>query len=148
MGDLSPHFSRSELWCSHCLTLGPWSLPENVQRLEDLRARAALVRKYINACLGLPESPGEFPLPISSGYRCAMHPIEQAKIEKGGDPGEHVRVAIDSPQRGYNVLCLTIAGLQLGWMRIGWDQKGDSRIVHLDRGRGRGDSPWPWAWSY
>jgi zinc D-Ala-D-Ala carboxypeptidase len=53
MGDLSPHFSRSELWCHHChqLKLADTLVP----RLELLRARVGT------------------PLPILSGYRCPVH---------------------------------------------------------------------------
>ena len=54
MGDLSPHFSRSEFRCRHCRALaGP--ARELVQLLERIRALQGK------------------PLVVVSGYRCAVH---------------------------------------------------------------------------
>lgn len=126
MGDLSRNFSKAELACSHCGSLGPWSDPFKVQLLEDLR----------DAC--------GFSLPITSGYRCSEHPLEKVKSE----PGEHTRLAVDIGVSKGRALILTVLAYGCGWSGIGWKQHGDGRFVHLDRGEPRPTAPRPACWSY
>lgn len=56
----SAHFKASELRCRHCGKGGVKA--ELLEVLEDLRAKAG-------------------PIVINSGYRCASHPIEAAKLK-------------------------------------------------------------------
>lgn len=127
MGDLSVHFSRSELRCSCCEQLGPWDAAANVELLEVLRLAVG------------------FPLFITSGYRCPDHPIEVLKAE----PGEHSRIAVDVTVSGHRALMLTVRAYDRGWTGIGWQQHGAvGRYVHLDRGDPRPNAPRPSAWSY
>jgi uncharacterized protein YcbK (DUF882 family) len=58
----SKHFKAKELRCKHCGRGGVKA--ELLEVLEDLRAKAG-------------------PIVINSGYRCASHPIEAAKLKPG-----------------------------------------------------------------
>jgi len=82
------------------------------------------------------------PLIVSSGYRCSKHPIEAAKTT----PGAHTEAkAVDlAVSRGDALLLLEIA-LMHGVKRIGVNQKGSSRFIHLDWST---DLPSPTIWSY
>jgi len=83
-----------------------------------------------------------FPLHVTSGYRCAKHPAEASKTHTGA----HSRgLAVDirvSHDRAYKLLEVALAQ---GVPRIGIQQKGESRFIHLDI-----DSslPHPVIWSY
>ena len=94
------------------------------------------------------------PLTVSSGFRSISHPIEAAKIDRGGRPGTHnsglaadfqvagedaselVRLAPNDPRVTGNAI------LQQG--------HGDKRVLHLDVcPAGEGGSPRrPAIWSY
>lgn len=76
MGDLSPHFDRTEFRCRHCGLLPPKTRAWRHLATHLERLRAILGR----------------PVRIVSGYRCPQHPIERAKP---GGPGEHNRGAAD-----------------------------------------------------
>ena len=130
MGEqLSEHCWERELRCGHChaidglTNLGPWEQPVNVAELEVVRAAHGK------------------PLPISSGYRCSLHPIE---IAKSGGPGPHtMMMAVDWLVSGFDAALLTSALVRSGWKGIGWNQTGplSSRFVHSDRGPER-------SWTY
>ena len=94
MGDLSEHFSRSELVCHHCglLILDPALIPT----LEALRAAV-----------------GE-PLAINSGYRC---PVYNAQI--GGGPEHPAGQAADIAADDYLKAKIIDAASQLGIKRRG-----------------------------
>ncbi len=83
-----------------------------------------------------------FPLIISSGYRCAEHPIE-ARKEK---PGAHTTGrAVDLAVTGEQALIVLKAALNMGFQRVGVQQKGSGRFIHLDQALG---FPAPAIWSY
>jgi zinc D-Ala-D-Ala carboxypeptidase len=83
-----------------------------------------------------------FALPVSSGYRCENHPAEASK-EK---PGSHSRgVAVDfavSHDRAFKVIQVA---LDHGIRRIGVNQKGSGRFIHIDVDV---TLPAPAIWSY
>jgi len=131
---LSDHFSAAELRCSHCwadglVNLGPWRNAHNVAELEAVRAAFNQERARRN----LPPTG----LPVNSGHRCALHPIEAAK----DTPGQHNIMAVDFGVFGFDAPLLTVALVRCGWTGIGWQQKGSGRYVHADKGA-------PRAWSY
>ncbi len=73
---------------------------------------------------------------VSSGYRCAAHPIEARKIEAGGKPGSHYSGrAADISISGASALYLVkIAANNTQITGIGVNQKGPhrSRFIHID----------------
>ena len=70
------------------------------------------------------------PMVVTSGYRCPDHPIEAKKPE----PGAHATgYAVDIAVRGVDAIELTAIAYKHGCRRIGWNQKGSARFVHLDR---------------
>ena len=83
------------------------------------------------------------PLKISSGYRHPTHPIE---AKKGSSTGEHTTgLCCDVAIQGAEALRLLDIALQHGITRIGVQQKGAGRFIHL------GISPKhtnPTIWSY
>lgn len=83
-----------------------------------------------------------FPLPVSSGYRCVKHPIEAAKSKPGAHTtGKAVDLAVNRDQAHE---LLRVAFLH-GVPRVGVNQKGDGRFIHLDW---CDDRPGPTVWSY
>ena len=116
-----PNFSREEFRCKHT---GECEMhPVFMQRLQHLRT------KY-----------GK-PMVVTSGYRSRQHPIEAAKAT----PGEHTYGrAADIAVQGSDALLLLRLALEFGFTRIGVQQKGTGRFLHL------GDSPdFPVGlWSY
>ncbi len=81
------------------------------------------------------------PMVITSGYRAPEHPIEAKKRK----PGEHTTGrACDVAVRGADALRLVQLASNMGFTRIGVNQKGTKRFIHL------GDSPdfLPGIWSY
>lgn len=73
---------------------------------------------------------------VSSGYRCAAHPVEARKIEKGGKPGSHYSgKAVDILVAGEAALeLLRVALAHPNVKGIGVNQKGahSSRFIHID----------------
>jgi len=73
---------------------------------------------------------------VSSGYRCAAHPIEARKIERGGKPGSHYSgKAVDILVSGEAALeLLRVALAHPDVTGIGVNQKGphSSRFIHID----------------
>jgi uncharacterized protein YcbK (DUF882 family) len=83
-----------------------------------------------------------FPLPVTSGYRCPKHPVEASKERSGA----HSRgLAVDISVRGERAHRLVEEAMKQGIPRIGINQKGLNRFIHLDI-----DSslPSPAIWSY
>jgi len=81
------------------------------------------------------------PMIVSSGYRDPSHPVERNK----SSPGEHTTGhAADIAIAGADALRLVQIALGVGFNRIGVQQKGMGRYIHL------GDSPVfpPGIWSY
>jgi hypothetical protein len=70
-----------------------------------------------------------FSFPVNSAYRCENHPIEAAKAK----PGAHsTGLAIDiGVSRGQAFKVIELA-LSAGIKRIGVNQKGEGRFIHLD----------------
>jgi uncharacterized protein YcbK (DUF882 family) len=83
-----------------------------------------------------------YPMIVTSGYRCNNHPLEKVKIRPGAHTtGKAVDIAVsfDSAHR-----LLTIA-LAHGCPRVGVNQKGTRRFIHLDWAE---NYPSPTVWSY
>lgn len=119
---LFPNFKADEFNCSHC---GKNEMkPEFVSKLQALRTAYGK------------------PMRITSGFRCAQHPIEAKKIK----PGAHASgcacdIAVDG-QEGYQLLKLAF---QFGFTGIGVNQKTSGRFIHLDT---LAEPPRPNLWSY
>lgn len=116
------YFSEDELACSHC---GKYKFdPQFLAVLNSIRDRVG-------------------PMPVSSGYRCPAHPIE---ARKSNGPGEHsTGLAVDIAVSGWRAHRLLEVALEHGIPRIGVNQKGSSRFIHLGMNE---DYPNPTIWSY
>jgi uncharacterized protein YcbK (DUF882 family) len=94
------------------------------------------------------------PLTVSSGYRCVAHPVETAKIDKGGRPGTHNSgYAVDFQVGGKDAIELLRLALNDPRVTgIGIQQKGpwSKRFLHFDiLPAGEGGSPSrPHLWTY
>ena len=118
-----PNFSEDEFKCSHT---GLCAMDEEfLEVLQEIRT------KYGKSMV------------ISSGYRHETHPIEARKSKAG----EHTmgRCA-DIAVSGSDAVELIRIALECGITRIGVQQKGQGRFLHL--GIGARDLPNPWIWSY
>lgn len=117
-----PNFSKHEFACRHT---GRCEMhPDHMARLQALRLEFGR------------------PMPVSSGYRDPSHPIEAGKQR----PGEHTTGrATDIRVEGAEALALVFLAVKHGFTRVGVQQKGPGRFIHL------GDSPdfpSPAIWSY
>ena len=84
------------------------------------------------------------PMTISSGYRHPSHPVE---ARKGTTTGEHTQgTCCDVAVEGADAVRLLQIALKHGITRIGVQQKGSGRFLHLGIG-GRGLVN-PAIWSY
>lgn len=118
-----PSFSENEFRCKHTKLCA--MRPEFMAILQDIR------NEY------------KKPLLISSGYRHPTHPIEAAKQT----PGEHsLGTCADVLVSGPDAIFLLKIALRFGITRVGVQQKGPSRFLHL--GIGGGGLPSPMIWSY
>lgn len=107
------HFRPEEFRCSHCGA-------EHMQK--DTMIRLDMLRERLGV-----------PLIITSGYRCPEHPIEAKKVATGGKPGVHsTGHAADIACRGELAYRILSVAPSLGFIRIGVNQKGSSRFLHLD----------------
>ena len=106
---LYPNFSKKEFDCTHC---GANQMtPAFMAKLQALRT------KY-----------GK-PLRITSGFRCAQHPIEAKKIKPGAHAsGSACDLGVDG-QQAYEVMKIAF---ELGFTGIGVNQKTSGRFIHLD----------------
>lgn len=116
-----PNFTPDELACKHT---GRCEMsPSFMRRLQHLRGVYGK------------------PMRITSGFRDPSHPAEASKAT----PGEHATGhAADVAVQGADALRLVQLALGVGFTRIGVQQKGAGRFIHL------GDSPDfpPGIWSY
>lgn len=131
-GDLTEHFSRSELACRCCGRLE--FTQAAIEELEATRVE-----------LG-------WPMKINSGYRCPEHNATESST---GLTGPHTistndNVTIDVAVYGSRAWHLVFVLLRRGWAGIGIKQKGPraGRFVHADRLPEGNAAPRPWVWSY
>lgn len=119
------YFRPEEFACSHC---------GQVKMRRDFMQRLMQIRRAYGR-----------PMRITSGYRCPQHPIE---IAKGGKSlGEHsLGACADIACEGDGALLLLTTALAHGITRVGVQQKGSGRFLHLGIG-GPGLAN-PWIWSY
>lgn len=83
-----------------------------------------------------------FALPVTSGYRCPRHPIEAAKRH----PGEHSSgLCVDIAVSHAKAHKLIQVAMRHDVPRIGINQKGDERFIHLGWDI---TLPNPTIWSY
>lgn len=118
-----PNFSRAEFACSHTGKC-------------EMRAEFMDVLQAIRTEYGKP-------MTISSGYRDRTHPAERKKVATGEHPQG---LCADVAVQGADALRLIEIALRHGIMRIGVQQKGAGRFVHL--GLGGPGLPTPALWSY
>jgi len=70
-----------------------------------------------------------FPFVVSSAYRCPNHPVEARKVK----PGAHsTGKAVDILCSGEDALEVIRVAQANGIKRIGVQQKGSGRFIHLD----------------
>ena len=118
-----PNFSESEMKCKH--TGLCYMSADFMDALQQIRLAYGK------------------PMVVTSGYRSPLHP-EEAKKER---PGEHTfGRAVDIAVRGGDAVELLQIALAHGITRIGVNQKGKSRFLHL--GMGAPGLPSPMIWSY
>jgi len=82
-----------------------------------------------------------FPLAVTSGYRCAKHPIEARKASVGS----HGKgLAADFGVTGREAKILLREALKRSAGGVGVNQKGDhsGRFIHIDVGRSRSGLLW------
>jgi zinc D-Ala-D-Ala carboxypeptidase len=116
------YFDQDEFLCHHC---GKGTLDEDFGfLLDDIRHDCG------------------FPFLLSSAYRCPEHPIEKRKSK----PGAHAMgYAVDIAVIGEQALKVIQVAQAHGVKRIGINQKGKGRFIHLDAAPGL---PSPAIWSY
>lgn len=87
-----------------------------------------------------------FPFVISSFYRSPEHSIEKAKGNGGGThtTGKAVDIVCDR-ERAYILLKMA---MEMNFMGIGINQKGNSRFIHLDMVTAQEGVMRPTIWSY
>lgn len=86
-----------------------------------------------------------FSFPLSSAYRCPQHPIEARKEVVGAH--SHGK-ACDVLCNGEKALEVIRVALKHGVARIGVQQKGGGRFIHLDDCTEEEGFPSPAIWSY
>ena len=116
------YFRDEEFLCQHCQEPGIKS--EIVEVLEAMREECG------------------FPFIITSGYRCPDHPIEARKSKPGSHAGGY---AVDISVTHGKALRVVESALKNGIERIGVNQKGEGRFVHVDCDPSRLT---PAMWSY
>lgn len=119
-----PNFSESEMKCSHT---GKTEMnPLFMEWLQSLRNQ--FNRPFI----------------ITSAFRDVTHPIEAAKESRG----EHTYgCAVDIAIRGTEAQRLIALAYSMGCRRIGVQQKGSGRFIHLGMGNLYANLPEA-LWSY
>lgn len=120
------HFKLEDFACHHCgINLIDTLF---VDQLDELRERVG------------------FPIPVSSGYRCAVY---NRQVSTTGDSGPHTtgHAADLIVDRGNAYAVLKMA-LLLGFTGIGVAQKGTGRYLHLDNLPAAPGQPRPTIWSY
>jgi uncharacterized protein YcbK (DUF882 family) len=118
-----PNFSAAEFACRHT---------------GDCRMRV----EFMDALQRVRDLYGA-PMIITSGYRHRSHPVEARKAT----PGEHtLGMAADVAVSGADAVLLLHIALDMGFERIGVQQHGAARFLHL--GLGGPGLPSPMIWSY
>jgi zinc D-Ala-D-Ala carboxypeptidase len=107
--DLYKNFGKSEFDCKH--TGKNEMRPEFMQVLQEIRITY------------------NKPMVISSGYRDKSHPIEAKKSTTGSHA---LGCAADISIEGVNAMQLINIAYNMGIRRIGVNQKGGGRFIHLD----------------
>tara|TARA_Y100001973_G_C5168002_1_gene317295 strand:- start:562 stop:918 length:357 start_codon:yes stop_codon:yes gene_type:complete len=116
------YFSPEEFMCQHCQQQG--------------------IKQDIVDVLNIMRRECGFPFIVTSGYRCPEHPIEAKKSK----PGSHADgYAVDIGVRGEQALRVIRSAMEHGIKRIGVNQKGNGRFIHLDVDPNRVS---PAIWSY
>jgi zinc D-Ala-D-Ala carboxypeptidase len=117
-----PNFTEAEFTCKHT---GKCHMDDSfMDRLQALRIECG------------------FPFKVTSGYRDPSHPIEKAK----NAPGEHsTGKAADIAVSGEQAYKLLSLAPKYGFIRIGIQQKGSGRYIHLGTSI---EFPSPRVWSY
>ena len=119
------NFFRPEFACSHC-------------------GRAEMQEVFMDNLQALRDEYGKG-MTITSGFRCAQHPIEANKSK----PGAHTTgMAADIAVQGKDAYELLALAFEHGFSGIGVQQKGDKRFIHLDLLAEADGYPRPWVWSY
>ena len=116
------YFHPDEFRCQHCGSEGIKS--SFTEKLDAIREECG------------------FPFLISSGYRCPEHPIEAKKEKPGAHSTGH---AADIAVTGEQAIRVLEIAIKHGIKRIGVNQKGGGRFIHLDTDP---DRPSPAIWSY
>jgi len=116
------YFHPDEFRCQHCGNEGIKS--SFTEKLDAIREECG------------------FPFLISSGYRCAEHPIEAKKEKPGAHSTGH---AADIAVTGEQAIRVLEVAIKHGIKRIGVNQKGSGRFIHLDTAP---ELPAPAIWSY
>ena len=117
------YFTKEELSCQHC---GDYKFNE----------------KFLKVLNNIRHECG-FAFVISSGYRCVEHPIEASKSRVGAHT---TGSAVDIAVRGDKALKVLEVAMKHGIKRIGINQKGKGRFIHLDMAEEA--FPSPAIWSY
>ena len=85
------------------------------------------------------------PIHITSGYRCPGHPIEARKAKAGAhSSAKAADIGVDRAE-AHEILRLAFA---LEFKRVGVQQKGSGRFIHLDTATAEDGFPEPTVWSY
>lgn len=115
-----PHFRKEEFNC-RCGCGENRMRPEFMDRLQALRSAYGK------------------PMIITSGYRCAKHPVEAAKVM----PGMHsTGLAADIGVSGAEAVQVLRLAFDAGFRGVGVQQKGNGRFIHVDLRES------PTVWSY
>jgi uncharacterized protein YcbK (DUF882 family) len=122
--DQYPNFSKYEFTCKHT--------GKNEMKHEFMQKLQALRTEYNK------------PIAISSGYRDPSHPVERVKTVSGAHTSGVACDIACSGAEAYKILELAI---KHGFKRIGVNQKGSARFIHLDMIEKQG-FPSPTIWSY
>ncbi len=119
----APYFTEAEFRCRHT-------------------GKCAMKPEFMDKLLAIRLEYGK-PLKISSGYRDRTHPIEAVKRSTG----EHtLGTCCDVAVQGEDAVRLLEIALRHGITRVGVQQKGEGRFLHL--GIGGGGLPNPAIWNY
>jgi zinc D-Ala-D-Ala carboxypeptidase len=86
-----------------------------------------------------------FSFPLSSAYRCPLHPIEARKQRLGAHT---TGKAVDVLANGEKALEIVRVAQKHGIQRIGIQQKGGGRFIHLDACTTEDGFTNPAIWSY
>jgi len=106
--------------------------------------QAPMDQEFMSILDNIREALGK-PLIVSSGYRCINHPIEAKKVK----PGAHTTgKAVDFAVVGRDAQQVLLSAIVLEVQRIGVQQKGSGRFIHLDTATAKEGFPSPAIWSY